>query len=89
MGGWRSKFVLFLVVYFLGFATAIYFLAPVSEDYAADSGQKGFVDSALKSNDFAISLNTGLHKCVDFVIVAVKDLGDFIKQKVSGTTTSG
>lgn len=89
MGGWRSKFVLLLIVYFLGFATAIYFLAPVSKDYAADSGQNSFVDSALKSNDFATSLNTGLHRCVDFAKVAAKDLGDFIKHKVSETKSSG
>jgi len=89
MGGWRSKFILLLIVYFLGFATAIYFLAPVSEDYAADCERSGFADSALKSNDFATSLNTGLHRCVDFAKVAAKDLGNFIKQKVSETKSSG
>ncbi len=89
MGGWRSKFVLLLIVYFLGFATAIYFLAPVSEDYTADSGQKGFADSVFKSNDFATSLNTSLHKCVDFTKVAAKDLCGFIKEKVSETKSSG
>ncbi len=89
MGGWRSKFVWLLIVYFLGFATAIYFLAPVSEDYAADCERDGFVDSVLKTNDFATSLNTGMHKCVDFVKDTAKDLGDFIKQKVSETRTSG
>ncbi len=89
MGGWRSKFVWLLIFYFLGFATAIYFLAPVSKDYAADCEQNTFVCSVFKSNDFATSLNTGLHKCVDFAKVAAKDLGDFIKQKVSETKTSG
>ncbi len=87
MGGWRSKFIWFLIVYFLGFATAIYFLAPVSEDYAASCERNSFVDSVLKSNDFAISLNTGMHKCVDFVKEAAKDLNNFIKQKVSKTRT--
>jgi hypothetical protein len=89
MGGWRSKFIVLLIVYFLGFATAIYFLAPVSQNYAADDGQNSFVNTALKSNDLATSLNTGLHKCVDFSKAAAKDLADFIKQKVSETRTSG
>lgn len=89
MGGWRSKFILLLIVYFLGFATAIYFLAPVSEDYTTSCERNDFVDSALKSNDFATSLNTGLHKCVDSAKVAAKDLGNFIKHKVSEMRTDG
>jgi hypothetical protein len=32
MGHWRSKFLFGLIVYFGGFATAIYYLSPVSQD---------------------------------------------------------
>jgi len=32
MGAWRSKFIFLLIVYFAGFATAIYILVPVPEN---------------------------------------------------------
>lgn len=36
--GWRSKFLFLLIVYFAGFATAIYYLAPSGgKDYQTDS----------------------------------------------------
>jgi hypothetical protein len=37
--GWRSKFIFLLIVYFAGFATAIYYLAPSGRggDYQAGS----------------------------------------------------
>lgn len=34
MGRWRSKFLFGLIAYFGGFATAIYYLSPVSQDAA-------------------------------------------------------
>jgi hypothetical protein len=34
MGHWRSKFLFGLIMYFGGFATAIYYLSPVSQDAA-------------------------------------------------------
>lgn len=34
MGYWRSKFLFGLILYFGGFATAIYYLSPVSQDAA-------------------------------------------------------
>ncbi len=82
MGGWRSKLVVLLVVYFAGFATAIYCLAPVPENQASDAGEKGFVNSALKSDEFAQSFNAGMHKCLDFSRDAVRRAGAFIKQKL-------
>lgn len=82
MGGWRSKIIFLLVVYFAGFATAIYCLAPVPEKYAASSEEKGFVYSVFKSDDFAQSFNSGMHKCLEFGKGAAKQAGKFIKQEL-------
>ena len=83
MRGWRIKFVFLLVVYFAGFATAVYCLAPVPEDRAGQSDdEKSFVYSAFKSDEFAKSFNTGMHKCIDFSKNAASRAGEFIKQKL-------
>ena len=81
MGGWRSKLIFLLVVYFAGFATAIYCLAPVPENYANQNTEKSLVSSALKSDEFAQSFNTGMHRCLDFAKTAAWRAGEFLKQK--------
>lgn len=83
MRGWRIKFVFLLVVYFAGFATAVYCLAPVPENRACRlHDEQSFVYSALKSDEFAKSFNTGMHKCIDFSKDAASRAGEFIKQKL-------
>ncbi len=93
MRGWRIKFVFLLMVYFGGFATAIYTLAPVPENKAKASanslfsrskttGEKSSVFSALKSEDFAKSFNSGIHKCIEFGKDAAWRTARFIKQKI-------
>jgi hypothetical protein len=83
MRGWRIKFLFLLIVYFAGFATAVYCLAPVPEDQTCESDdEKSFLDSALKSDDFAKSFNTGMHKCIDFGKNAASHTAKFIKQKL-------
>jgi len=92
MRGWRIKFVFLLIVYFGGFATAIYTLAPVPENnanaFAASfvrsktTGEKNSVFSALKSDDFAKSFNTGIHKCIEFGKDVTWRTAKFIKQKI-------
>ncbi len=81
MGGWRIKFIFLLIVYFAGFATAIYCLAPVPDSQVSQSCEESFVYSALKSDEFAQSFNTGMHKCLDFGKDAAWRVGKFIKQK--------
>jgi len=92
MRGWRIKFVFLLIVYFAGFATAIYTLAPVPENKANASAnsffssktaeEKSSVFSALKSDEFAKSVNTGIHKCIDFGKDAAWRTAKLIKQKI-------
>jgi len=92
MRGWRIKFVFLLIVYFAGFATAIYTLAPVPENKANASansflrsktaGEKSSVFSEFKSDEFVKSFNTGIHKCIDFGKDAAWRTAKFIKQKI-------
>jgi hypothetical protein len=80
MGGWRRKFIFLLVVYFAGFATAIYCLAPVvDEPYL--STDKGFAHSAVKSDEFAKSFNVGMHKCMYYGKDAAHRLSAYLKKK--------
>ena len=92
MRGWRIKFVFLLIVYFGGFATAIYTLAPVPENkanaYASSflpsktTGEKSSVFSAIKSDEFAKSFNSGIHKCIEFGKDVTWRTAKFIKQKI-------
>ncbi|MFQ6035233.1 MAG: hypothetical protein ACE5NM_05220 [Sedimentisphaerales bacterium] len=79
---WRTKFIFLLIVYFAGFASAIYTLAPVPESQVYQLHEKGLVYSALKSDEFAKSFNQGMHKCIDFGKQAVWRAGEFINQKL-------
>jgi len=81
--GWRSKLVFLLVVYFAGFATAIYALAPVPENKKnVQHANSGFTYSALKSDKFAQSFNVEMRKCFDLAKDAAQKAGRFIKQKI-------
>ena len=82
MGGWRSKLIFLLIVYFAGFATAIYCLAPVPENRDFKLGEKSLVNSAVKSDEFAESFNARMHKCIDFGKDTARRAGRFIKQKL-------
>jgi hypothetical protein len=83
MRSWRSRLVLSLIIYFAGFATAIYTLAPEPENKARQSQEKSFAFPALKSDEFAQSFNQGIHKCVDFGKDAASRAGKFIKQRLN------
>ena len=80
MRGWRIKFIFLLIVYFGGFATAIYCFAPV--DQTSNTGERSFVYPTIKSDEFAKSFNTGMHKCIDFGKEAALRVGKLIKQKL-------
>jgi len=80
--GWRSKLVFLLIIYFAGFATAIYTLAPVPESQACQLSEKSLIYSALKSDEFAKSFNQGMHKCIEFGKQAARQAGEFINQKL-------
>ena len=81
MGGWRSKLIFLLIVYFAGFATAIYCLAPVSDEHACLPSDRGFAYSAIKSDEFAKSFNVGMHKCLYYGKGAAKRASAYLKEK--------
>ena len=81
MGDWKSKFIFLLIVYFAGFATAIYCLSPAPDNQASQPCEKTFAYSVLKSDEFAQSFNTGMHKCLDFGKDAARRASTFLKQK--------
>ena len=80
--GWRTKFVFMLIVYFAGFATAIYCLAPAPEQASGKSGSRTFADKALKSDEFARSLNSGMHKAIDFSKEVATHAAEMIREKI-------
>lgn len=82
MKGWRTKFIFLLIVYFAGFATAIYMLAPAPEGSAEKSFGNISSASAFDSQEFAKSFNTGMHKCLAFGKEAAWHTAEFIKEKL-------
>lgn len=80
--GWRTKFVFMLIVYSAGFATAIYCLAPAPEQAAVHSGERTLVDKALKSDEFARSVNSGMHKAIDFSKEAATRAAKMMREKI-------
>jgi hypothetical protein len=89
MGGWRIKLIFLLIVYFAGFATAIYCLAPVPENQGDKSAEQGLVYSAFKSDEFAQSFNSGMHKAVDFSKDAAWRASKYIRQKLDERNDDG
>lgn len=82
MRGWRAKLVFTLVVFFAGFATAVYALSPAPEGNADGSEYKTVIDSLLKSEDFAGSFNSGIHKCIEFGKEGIERSARYIKQEI-------
>lgn len=80
MRGWRSKFIFLLIVYFAGFATAIYAIAPTPQD--SGDGQTSLLNTDFKVSSFAKSCNSGIHKCIGAGKEAAERMAKFIKQKI-------
>jgi hypothetical protein len=87
---WRNKLLVVLVVYFAGFATAIYCLAPVRIQAAGQTEpnqQKSFLQTSTNSNDFTQSFNSGMRKCLAVGSDAAVQAGEYLKQKFSNKET--
>jgi hypothetical protein len=80
--GWRTKFIFLLIVYFAGFATAIYMTVPAPEGSANKSFDNISSASAFNSQEFAKSFNAGIHKCLAFGKVAAWHTAEFLKDKL-------
>ena len=80
--GWRSKFVFVLIVYFAGFATAVYCLAPAPSGKKGTAQGKELLGSTLTSDQLVQSVNAGMHKCVDLGKDAATRAAELIKEKM-------
>jgi hypothetical protein len=83
--GWRTKLVFLLIVYFAGFATAVYCLSPAPEQGPDQSLQLAAIPSAVKSQELAKSVNSGIHKCVDLGREAAAELAKRIREEIDRT----
>ena len=88
--GWRTRFISMLIVYFAGFATAIYMLVPGSESeeraavYERSDKTLNLPEfkSEFKSEEFAKSFKVSMDKCLDFSRDTAIRAGIFIKEKI-------
>jgi len=83
MRGFRSKLILLLIVYFAGFATAIYTLTPAPDSENTEiASESDWSFSDLKTDAFAKNCSVSIHKCVDFFKDISCQAGQYIKQKI-------
>jgi len=86
LSGFRSKLIFLLIVYFAGFSTAIYTLAPAPE-YKGQPTLCGYIaahsdnGARITRHEVVESFNTGMHKCVDFGKEAALRTARFLKDK--------
>jgi len=89
---WRRTILFTLIVYFAGFATAIYALAPVA-DAKPDSRARNVkvckhTDSGSKSERFASAFNSHMRKCLSVAEEQAAKLGEFINAKLAESRTN-
>ena len=80
--GWRAKFVLLLIVYSAGFATAVYCLSPAPDLEPGQQADQGRILAKFKSEEFAQSVNSGMHKAIAFGKEAATRTAEMIREKV-------
>lgn len=77
----RNKLVFLLLVYFAGFATAVYYLVPLPQNEIDRSYARRFAsDSGVRSDEFVISFSKGLRQCIELGKSAALYTGDLIKE---------
>ena len=76
------KFIFLLLVYFSGFATAVYFLAPAPEQQDIQSDTQNIDYSGFDTQQFVKSFNLGLHKCIYFGKEAALQTAQLIREKL-------
>lgn len=87
MRNFKGRLLVVLVVYFAGFATAIYGLAPV--DQSEDNTQDVVFSSFTKSNDFALECGRQFKKWACLAEDATSKAGVYIEaKKVANKITS-
>ncbi len=85
--GWKGKLVFVLMVYFAGFATAVYCLGPTPDGKSGGAGRAGATGASFKSEEFAKSLNSGMHKAIDVGKEAATQAAKLIREKINESQT--
>ena len=80
--GLKSKILVLLMVFFAGFATAIYYLAPSSQNADNQSAGKSFTYSSERSDEFAKNFNAKMHEYMKDAKVAAEKASTYIKAKL-------
>ena len=73
---------LLLIIYFAGFATAVYRLAPSPENSIQEQKGTASVSSAFKSGEFTNQLNIGMHKFISVAKQVSVKISEFIEEKM-------
>ena len=83
MRGWRSKMLFILIVYFAGFATAIYTLAPsganASTGYVSAEGD----GPSVNADEIVTKVKTGMTKFISIAEEKISQAGTVIKEKMA------
>jgi len=83
MRGWRKKVLVILVIYFAGFGTAIYTLAPVEAEAAgAESSQRGGVEDGeadVNPDEIVAKIKSGMQEFIGFAEDKASKVGSMIK----------
>ncbi len=85
---WRSKLLLALIIYFAGFATAVYYLAPADAKMNAGgikTGGFGFGSrtSQFESEEFGKVAGASMRKFVTFAGEKAVQLGEIVKRELA------
>jgi hypothetical protein len=81
---WRSKLLFMLVVYFAGFATAVYFLAPVDEDMTASvNSDESYIHRQFDTEKFAKTTSVRLHEFISFAGDKASGVSELLKEKLA------
>lgn len=67
------KLVFLMIIFFAGYATAIYTLAPLPDEEQGYLEGGSIAYSGLGSDKVVQSINSGMHKCVGFVMGLAKN----------------
>ena len=77
--GWRSKFVFFLLIYFAGFATAVYHMGPQPAQADRQVTQKS--ESGKSSGKFSVpSMDLNSERILKSLNISAKEFASLTKQ---------
>ena len=90
---WRSKLLFMLIVYFAGFATAVYFLAPVDEEITAsvksEKSDESYSHRQFDSEKFAKATSARMQDFFSFAGDKASEVSELIKQRLAEGRDNG